>query len=526
MIKSITKEPRYRFLVIMTNYLEDCIYEMLKYREFTSRIKRYLMRGYSRTLEVPYDKNRAEVCEKSYFHIREIISSHMLFLGDFKHINLLISFKKYAFLIFVTVFSFLFILGLYLRYPIMYGIDGPFYLVQVRHIVEKGVPKYADPPLTFYMLVPFYILFPDKMLGLKVGTSLYVTLTATLLYLLFSQSSNDNIVGLISSLFFIISPFTIRLYTDFIKNTIGLLFIVLLLYSIYCIRSKRTTIALILFSAIGVTLSHVLDFAVFTLLVALMFLKLLIFKEKYSKELRFRVTVALGVSIALLLACLAIPQIVGYDTRKLFSFLEQPLSEEQHTMTSNIAYTLRNFPLSLFLCSAGIFYSLARSSPLSPIFFASSILIVMLNFPLISKAWLFRFELMNSILIPLVIPIAILAVKSREAKVLILLIILGFATMITVPMIPRLRPSIPLLEYTELELIPAYIPEGSTLIVPNTRLRYWVEALHEDKYEILSKPLKPPVGAYLIIETKMRTPPFPPLFNGKYIKIYLIRLRR
>jgi len=498
---------------------------MLKYGEFTSRIKRYLMTGYSK-LEVSYDKNRVEVYENSYFRTREIISSRVPFLRDFKHINSLIGFKKYAFLIFVIVFSFLFILGLYLRYPLMYGIDGPFYIVQVRHIVEKGVLKYADPPLTFYMLVPFYVLFPDKMLGLKVGTSLYVTLTATFLYLVFSRCSNDDIVGLISSLFFIISPFTIRLYTDFIKNTIGLLFIALLLYSIYCIRSKRTTIALILLSTIGVTLSHVLDFAVFTLLVALMFLKLLIFKERYSKELKFRVTIALGASIVLLLSCLAIPQIVGYDTRKLFSFLEQPLSEEEHSMTSNIAHKLRNFPLSLFLCLTGLFYSLTRSSPLSPVFFASSILIVLLNFPLISKAWLFRFELMNSILIPLIIPIAILAVKSREAKILILFIILGFATMITIPMIPKLRPSIPLLEYTELELIPAYIPEGSTLIVPNTRLRYWVEALHEDKYEILSKPLKPSVGSYLIIETKMRTPPFPPLFNGKYIKIYLIRPHR
>ena len=79
------------------------------------------------------------------------------------------------------LFAFVIILMILLRYPIMYGIDGPYYLIQMRHLVSDGVIKYPDPPLTYYMLAPFYILSADKNLGLKMAVAFYGGLTAFVL---------------------------------------------------------------------------------------------------------------------------------------------------------------------------------------------------------------------------------------------------------------------------------------------------------------------------------------------------------
>ena len=44
---------------------------------------------------------------------------------------------------------------MFTRGPIMPGIDGPYYLIQVRSILETGLMIYDDPPLTFYLFALF-----------------------------------------------------------------------------------------------------------------------------------------------------------------------------------------------------------------------------------------------------------------------------------------------------------------------------------------------------------------------------------
>ncbi|MCD6488920.1 MAG: hypothetical protein J7K21_06845, partial [Desulfurococcales archaeon] len=75
----------------------------------------------------------------------------------------------------------------YTQHNLVYGIDGPYYIIQYYSIAYTGAIKYPDPPLAFYILYPFqYILdklFNDPGLGLKIGVSVATGLTTIVIYL-------------------------------------------------------------------------------------------------------------------------------------------------------------------------------------------------------------------------------------------------------------------------------------------------------------------------------------------------------
>ena len=217
-----------------------------------------------------------------------------------------------------------------------------------------------------------------------------------------------------------------------------------------------------------------------------------------SRSIRNVSASAAVTSLVILAIALTIaPQIVGYDTVKLFSFINEPFEN-----AFALAPFRTNFAASFVIGVAGIVYGVLRRSRFSAITTASGILLILLNLPIIGSAWLFRFSLMSSILIP---PIAAIIVGEVEEKfrLVAFLLIIGLMALSAIPTIPMLRPSITMKEYFEIQKIQEYIPAGSSLLVPNTKLRYWVEALHDDHYEILKKPPSYPVqNLYLIIEKK------------------------
>ncbi len=51
----------------------------------------------------------------------------------------------------IWAIGFAFYLEILTRHPLMYGIDGPYYLVQVRSLLEAGRLEYGDPPLSFVL---------------------------------------------------------------------------------------------------------------------------------------------------------------------------------------------------------------------------------------------------------------------------------------------------------------------------------------------------------------------------------------
>jgi len=120
----------------------------------------------------------------------------------------------YAAVAYILTFGIL--LVILTRYPIVYGIDGPYYLIQLRNLVSEGMIKYPDPPLTYYLLLPFYLMSPDGNFGLKLAVAFYGGLTALVLYLCFRRLGDFS--GLTAAFTFVVSPFTLRLANDFIKK--------------------------------------------------------------------------------------------------------------------------------------------------------------------------------------------------------------------------------------------------------------------------------------------------------------------
>lgn len=110
--------------------------------------------------------------------------------------------KIYEILGLIVIFSFSFIVYEIKEFStsLLLGIDGPYYYIQVSSILKHGYIKYSDPPLTFYILILFVIIFKDIMISIKIG-SIFITLIAIFpIYYLIKNLSN-KIRGLAASLF-------------------------------------------------------------------------------------------------------------------------------------------------------------------------------------------------------------------------------------------------------------------------------------------------------------------------------------
>jgi len=263
------------------------------------------------------------------------------------------------------------------------------------------------------------------------------------------------------------------------------------------VKDHKRAIAYSSAAALATALSHVLSFGVLALFSLMIFFLSLVMPITRSSLKKASASAAVTSFIILAIALTAAPQIVGYDTVKLFSFINEPFDGALAPSPPRAS-----FVAGLVIGAAGIAYGLLQRGEYSTITTSAGILLILLNFPMIASEWLFRFSLMSSILIP---PIAAIIVGEVEEKFRLaaFLLIIGLMAMSAVAVIPMLRPSITMEEYAEIQKISDYIPLGSSLLIPNTKLRYWVEALHDDRYEFLKRaPSQPTQNLYLVIEKK------------------------
>ena len=52
---------------------------------------------------------------------------------------------EYLIVAFISIVGFAFYLWILTRHPLIYGIDGPYYLIQVRSLQESGSLEYGTP---------------------------------------------------------------------------------------------------------------------------------------------------------------------------------------------------------------------------------------------------------------------------------------------------------------------------------------------------------------------------------------------
>ncbi len=145
--------------------------------------------------------------------------------------------EKWWIITLFSIFIFSFILDMYVltRYNLSYGMDGPFYDLQVLNILKTGLPASNDPPLVYYILTPFVLVSGNSFFGIKIGMALIGSLMAFPAFLLtemFSEkiSIESKIPALLSAFLITVNIFYFQLIGDFMQNLVGVFFLLFLIY--------------------------------------------------------------------------------------------------------------------------------------------------------------------------------------------------------------------------------------------------------------------------------------------------------
>lgn len=104
-------------------------------------------------------------------------------------------------------------------YPV--GIDGWFYPVQLRALLETGELRYPASPLGFWLLAPF-AWATDPIVGAKLGASVLGALIAVPMYFVGKRVGGSRPAGLLAAALATTSAGSFYLSVEFVKNGIGM----------------------------------------------------------------------------------------------------------------------------------------------------------------------------------------------------------------------------------------------------------------------------------------------------------------
>ena len=415
--------------------------------------------------------------------------------------------------------------------PLLFGIDGPYYYVQVSSLLNSGSLKYPDPPLAFYVLAFFSIIFNDVFIGVKVGSVFIVLLALYAIYYLVKEITNP-IGGLAACLFYAFSPALVRMSFDLIKNAMGLTFLSFTLLFLYFAINRRKMIYSLLASIFVILtgLTHILDF-----MVAYMVLLIVFIMSIRSRSIAKYTAIPFIFSSIILLLGFMVYSLMGGDPYRIISFINSILHAREFITFINVLLKA-NIILPIIVGVSGIILSAKiREIAGKYVMLALSIILILLNLPFIPHQYLWRFNLMTAILLPLILGVIIGHINGVRSSILVFMVVLGFMLPQFMSQYNFLRPSISLEEYNELKQLALIIPDNTFLVVPDVRLKYWVETLIQN---VVKTPKDVPIGyqAILIFEkrpldfkkhTHIIRQPRPPsraklFFSGEFIEAYIL----
>jgi hypothetical protein len=231
--------------------------------------------------------------------------------------------ENYWLLILLAIFIFSFLLDLYVltRYSFSYGIDGAFYDIQVRNIIQYGFPMSNDPPLAYYLLTPGVILTGNSFLGIKISMALMGSLLAFPAYFLtecYSRGKNvgSKVPALLSAFMVTVNINYFAMIGDYMQNLVGVLFLSIFLY--FAIRWfeditqwKRYGVLTVLFLVLNL-LTHIYTGALAVILFfALLVFSIVVKKIKTGKfpifDLKILGILSIGVLVCFLILFLVYP---------------------------------------------------------------------------------------------------------------------------------------------------------------------------------------------------------------------------
>ncbi|NIR14041.1 MAG: hypothetical protein GWN86_08830 [Desulfobacterales bacterium] len=454
---------------------------------------------------------------------------------------------EFSLVLSALLFGFAFYLWIFLRNQLVPMIDGPYYLLQVRSVLTTGGLLYGDPPLTFYLLSFFSILLGDITLGVKVGVSFFCALSTIPAYFLMKRVGNESVfTGIVAMLLVIFSAPYIRMLTDFMKNAIGICWLFSFIYYLHEITfsdSKKSSTILATFFLLLTGLTHILDFGLALVYLALYTGMVLIFNVNRRSFMKALSVMILAVS-AFVLVAITLFSPLFTDFGKILSFINNltaPQSGEDPTSPSIPRFAPRpppprppgdRFPLFavggwstvLLILSFGIILSLyawkQREKQGLLLLVTATTIGSIVCFPLIPSDYLMRFSLMIVVPAAIILSYGISEIWTHtmgDLKIVALVltvIVLSISVIQTMSVIKSIHPTISDAGYLDLVNMKDQIPSNSIVAVTDHGIRYWIEYI--DQVEVthgrindLSPDLWQSYSHVLGLFSKGKIPPIP-----------------
>ena len=239
--------------------------------------------------------------------------------------------QDYVLSIGISVLAAIFYLIALFKYPLSYGIDGPYYDLQILSIFQTGLPSSNDPPLVYYFLA-FFSLFFGTSAGIKVGMALIGASSAIPAYfitknLLENRSEHPRLFAALSAFLVTFNTYALRMIEDFMQNFAGVVFyLMFLLYSARTVANpNRKNMSLTTLSVILSLLTHLyiamLSLTSLGMLLVVFLLKKRVDGKSVAKEMKVLAVTGIGVLAFISMVALLIPSTLSTFS-KVTSFVQ------------------------------------------------------------------------------------------------------------------------------------------------------------------------------------------------------------
>ncbi|MGE0396578.1 MAG: hypothetical protein AB7T06_07680 [Kofleriaceae bacterium] len=141
--------------------------------------------------------------------------------------------------------------------PFPVGVDGYFYPIQLRALLERHELAYPDFPLAFLLMTPFAAA-TDPLVGAKLAAAFYSALSVLPAYALGARLGKSRGAGLVAAAIVATSAGSSYLTIEFVKNGIGMTIAMTAIWLGLraADRSSRPRIALAILGALAAFATH------------------------------------------------------------------------------------------------------------------------------------------------------------------------------------------------------------------------------------------------------------------------------
>jgi hypothetical protein len=141
--------------------------------------------------------------------------------------------------------------------PFPIGVDGYFYPVQLRSLMETGHLQYPASPLGFWLMLPFAAA-TDPITGAKLGAAFYTALVALPAYGVGARLGKSRGAGLVAAALATFSAGSAYMTIEFVKNGIGITMALTALWLVLRAieRRSRLRIAAAVVAIVAAILAH------------------------------------------------------------------------------------------------------------------------------------------------------------------------------------------------------------------------------------------------------------------------------